>query len=162
MKKKLFIVFLVLNFLNNNVLEATVLRNGVDVPQEKIDKVWEALHEIDKWPYFFLVQYCFYTNDPDLSPQEAENQKKEEYKRFKQETINTFEKLGLMHEGMVDKETENIIISSYYGSCDGKIVRKRYPVISFIEKLPGYGLYISIKYFFKILLLQTTFEEYYQ
>ena len=58
----------------------------------------------------------------------------------------TFKLLSVVYKnGVMDKETRDIILSAYCGTDEPKIINWRYPVMSISEKifskLPGYGLF---------------------
>jgi hypothetical protein len=135
MKKIIFSILLGLLYASS---EATMLRNGAEVQQEKIDKVWEALQSVEPIVFYWLWRWC-------QTDQQQRDDIYEHYLKQKKEKLNN---LGLMQNKIIDQETQNIILSAYLGTNEPKIIEKEYPVESFAEKyIPGYrGYFVWTKF----------------
>ncbi|MGE0206411.1 MAG: hypothetical protein AB7R69_01030 [Candidatus Babeliales bacterium] len=135
-------------------VQATVLRNGVDVPQEKIDKVWSSLEKVEASDYYWTWRYSAadkknYNFQGSLWSNAQEERKSITTEILGKEKVDNLHKLGLMQNNSMDEDTKNIILSSYAGTGDPKIIKKQYPVKSSAEKyIPGYFLYKIWKLFF--------------
>lgn len=150
------IIFIILASFITTGLHATKLRNGASADQKRIDEVWHALEKINEngpcREYYWLWRIC-----KACKFQKIEDLKELNYvylkefnevvflKEFNEETINKFSDLAIIKNGAIDKETQEIIISSYIGTGDPKCYSALYPVASYVEKIPGYRLYKLLK-----------------
>ena len=139
--------FLITSFLLFSLsLQATVLRNGIDVSQNKIDLVWENIKELDDESFYILWRYARLHTQAISLPLDNKNQKQNEWLKVivDKSLVHIFEQKRLIHNGVIDPETAAVICASYCGGLYPPQIKtqywrkKHYPVASFIEKLPGY------------------------
>lgn len=123
-----------------------VLRNDTLASSSRIEEVWQSLQKIDTDSIhderFWLWRTCLVAKkrNASLCDVRALDHKKEYLKPLNEESIQKFDGLAITRNGIIDEETQNIVLSSYSGSIDGKIVNKHYPIKSWYESIPGYGI----------------------
>ena len=122
-----------------------VLRNNTLASSSRIEEVWQSLQKIEDSIHgerFWLWRTCLVAKklNASLCDVRALDHEKEYLKPLSEESIQKFDGLAITRNGIIDEETQNIVISSYSGSIDGKIVNKHYPIKSKIESIPGYGI----------------------
>lgn len=123
--------------------EMVDLRNGAQASKQRVEHVYKGLQKLFKSEKYRLQYYqlwciaclCKQQGKSDCVLHELfqENQRNHLKKPLEDKTLAFLESEGITHQGILDRETQNIIISSYYGSSDPKIVDIQYPVASFSE-----------------------------
>lgn len=146
--KKIALIFLA-SFLVTSI-HATKLKNGVIVEQQRIDQVWKAIKKTDFW--LLLKVAVEFKNGKTI-----EQGIKERLGAFQDEekvitVIAEWTKLKILKNGILDKETQEIIIASYFGDREpvlrgGKFERitPSYPVKSWISKALDFVLFKAVK-----------------
>ena len=139
---------LILLFLTSFIalgINATTLKNGAVAHQKRIDQVWKSVHKIQNYPLLlYLAMDCKEGKTSELASDWG----------YDQEVITEWTKLGILKNGILNTETQEIIICSYFGDHEpiwGVEAPKKialatphvYPAHSWVEKIPGYKL-ISI------------------
>jgi hypothetical protein len=117
--------------------ETETLRNGAEANSERVEKVWRSLNDLyqkEKWhmQYFWLwrtAKKCReLAKDNCKLDTLFQNAEQHYLKPLESETRAFLESQGITLDGNLDKETQDIILSSYCGTRDPKIVRICYPV----------------------------------
>ncbi len=122
------------------------LRNGALAGSTRIEEVWQSLQKIDTdsihGERFWLWRTCLVARkrNASLCDVRALDHKREYLKPLSEESIQKFDELEITRNGIIDEETQNIVLSSYSGSIDGKFVDKHYPIKSSYESIPGYRI----------------------
>lgn len=109
-----------------------ILRNGAVVSAEKFEKVWQGLQKIQNLKdYYWLYSLCKYCKhaqiDCSCDVYSLRIFSNIMQKIVSQKTIQEFDDLGITSNGIADRQTQDIVISSYCGSGDPKFVRMRNP-----------------------------------
>ncbi len=120
------------------------LRNKTLADLARVDEVWQSLQKIDTRSIhgerFRLWRTCLVARERNASlcDLRAHDLQKEYLRLLSEESIQKFDLLGITRNGIIDEETQNIVISSYSGSIDGKFVDTHYPIKRWYESIPGY------------------------
>ncbi len=121
---------------------SVVLRNGSRASEQQVEKVYKSLKKLiqcDSLQYFWLWRTARIGNklkQNNCILSELFKEADMHYLRpLEQKTLLFLEAEEITKDGILNKETQDIIISSYYGTLDPKIVSIQYPVPSFLERL---------------------------
>lgn len=146
MKKLLFCLFGITCLINNIIFadtkkETMTLHNGAPASVRRIEKVWNSLNVLYKknmLEYYWLWRTAklarALNNDQCLLSTLFQEADRHYLKPLASETITFIESNQITRLGVLDKETQDIIISSYRGTAEPKIVDIRYPA-SILEKM---------------------------
>ena len=141
---------LILLFLTSFIalgINATTLKNGAPAPKKRIDQVWKSVHKIQNYPLLLcLAMDCKEGKTSELASDWG----------YDQEVITEWTKLGILKDGTLNRETQEIIICSYFGEREAEwgyeapkkialATPHMYPAHSWVEKIPGYNLVQKIK-----------------
>jgi hypothetical protein len=120
---------------------SVTLRNGATADRQRTNEVWKALVSIDHKVYvrnddierlLFASRACKGANGSVLC-----NLRDNNWLHFHETQIQKFDTLKITYNGILDNETQNIIVSSYQGT---KIIERHHPVAKWYESIPGYGI----------------------
>lgn len=130
------------------------LRNGGRASQERVEHVYtilQKLHKKERYKgYYWLwrtASLCKELRKKDCILEELFQEADKHYLiPLDSQTLTFLESNGIIHNGILDQETQDIIISSYFGSMDPKIVGIEYPVPSFAEKYIPFARAVQVIY----------------
>lgn len=141
------LIILVMFFIAS--LHATTLRNGAFAHQRRIMQIWKAVFEIKSYPALLMLAVACKNGE------ESENAA---HWNHKPDIIEEWSTLGILRNGILDTETQDIIITTYFNDREPvwvgpEILKKQalatpqyYPVKTWVEKIPGYNLVQEIKW----------------
>lgn len=117
------------------------LRNGANVSKQRVEQVYNSLNVLcqhDSLEYYWLwrtAKKCQQLSNINCVLATLFQEADRHYlKPLSPETINFLEQQGIIKAGVLDKETQDIILSSYRGTGEPKLVGIRYPV-STLQKM---------------------------
>jgi len=121
-----------------------VLRNGTLADLSRTKEGWQSLQKIRNicmhGEDFWLWRTCLDAEELHISSCDVRAFKAFYHEHLNETSIALFDYLGITHNGILDKQTQNIILSSYSGSREGKIVFRMYPIKKWYESIPGYHM----------------------
>lgn len=129
MKKIFFIVMITLG----SHVTAVQLRNGTQANPERVAAVWQFIQNKEnemRGDLFWLWRTCraCQNNQIEECILETLNYDALYLKKMNEEVITKFTEAGIVKDGAIDKETQNIIMSSYTGTVEPKIITFTNPV----------------------------------
>lgn len=140
-----FSLFLVAKKPNaDNVVKKVKLRNGAFASEQRTEEVWQALQKkvfCHGWFHLSLWRTCLRAKNLNLGSCDIKKIDPD----MSDKTIQEFDRWKITHNGILDEETQNIIISSSNGMSDPKLFALRHPIAKWYEKFPGYRSYSTIK-----------------
>lgn len=120
--------------------ERVQLRNDGSSTEQRVWQVYNSLQKllkIDRYQYYWLWRTACVCNRLNLNNcvlnESCKDADKYYLKHLEPKTLAFLEAHGITKQGILTKETQDIIISAYYGSSDPKIVDIQHPVPGFVE-----------------------------
>lgn len=127
-------------------LNATILKNGFNADQKRIDQVWKGMKKTKHYP--LLLCTALDCKEGKITDQVARWE-------LGKKVVAEWTALNIIRNDVLDKETQEIIITSYFENREpiwGVEASKKialatpvYPVDSWVENIPGYSLVQRIK-----------------
>ena len=131
-----------------------MLKNNTLAGSTRVEEVWQALQKanIGDGPNpYSLWKACLFAkkgshsvcnlryiaHDEDYVLNYYPLDHKEKRPLLSEEAIQKCDELAITHNGIIDEETQNIVISSYSGGAH--FWEKHYPVRNWYESVPGYA-----------------------
>lgn len=122
--------------LNANIKDETLtLRNGAEANSKRVENVWQSLNDLYQQnirQYYWLwrtAKKCRELGNDNCKLDTLFQNAEQHYLiPLESETRALLESQAITLDGNLDKETQDIILSSYCGTGDPKIVRICYPV----------------------------------
>lgn len=127
---------------------ASTLKNGAYAHKKRVDHVWSAVKKTKHYPKLLCLA---------MDCKEGKVDSHAEQWGFDASVITEWTQLGIIKNGILDSETQEIIMVSYFGDRKPewgveapKKIALAYPMIyprtSWVESIPGYGLIQEIKW----------------
>ena len=156
MKKIVLIVIISLFSFSMNAL---TLRNGAYAHKRRVKEVWNGLQEVKDYSLLLcFALYCKQQNIENLnliSGKKTFNIETIECGMPDNQTMSEWATLKITNNGFLDKETQEIIITTYFGDREQKfgveapkkiaLAYPTYPIESWVEMIPGYTLVRLLK-----------------
>lgn len=124
---------------NQNLIK---LRNGGKASQHRVDQVWDALTQVDPYTYHAVFKACKRCKEQDLASCDLKSLDQSAVHFFGPDTIEHLARLEILSGSVIDRQTQDIIISSFKNALfKGNVpivLAARYPVVSFKERIPLY------------------------
>lgn len=152
MNRSIFLVVLSLLVITTH---ASTLKNGTYAHKKRIEQVWKSVKKIKNYPVLLCRAMDCKEGKASVDSKEWD---------FNAAVINEWERLGILKNGILDSETQEIIITTYFGDrpavwgveASKKIALASpwiYPRSSWVDNIPGHGLIEKIRIIKHILLM---------